>query len=232
MENEIKQEEKELQTDLAGNIISKIKEKRLRMKSRRECFLEKLGLESALLGAILLGALLVNLTFYLLKKTGALKFLSLGIPGLKIFLSTIPYDYLILFVLSLILINYLIKKLELPYRENISCNRMTIGFFLASILIGASLAYLGVEKMVSGWSKKHIPREAAIFGQIEKIDGRRVLLLEDNGETIWVAIEENRDLEDRLRESQGKFLRAVGFREHRDEGGVFRAQQVLCCDED
>ncbi|HAT73955.1 MAG: hypothetical protein US30_C0003G0055 [Candidatus Moranbacteria bacterium GW2011_GWF2_36_839] len=211
-------------------VMQAIKSKKVKMRSHLVFMAEKLGLESALAGAIIFGSLLVSVIFYLLKKTGALKFLSLGIPGLKIFLLTLPYDYIALFIFFVILAIYFANQIELFCGKCTRTDSFAVYFFVGSLILGTIFGIIGVGDFLHSWSGKNIPRESAIYGKVKSFSQEEVLIEDENGKMIRVSIEKPQNaIIDKY--EKDKFLRAIGSRDAKDNS-LFHAQVVRCCDED
>lgn len=211
-------------------VMQNIKSKKVKMRSHLVFMAEKLGLESALAGAIIFGALLISILFYFLKKTGVLKFLSLGTPGLKIFLLTLPYDYIALFIFFVILAIYFANQIELFCGKCERTDYFAVYFFIGSLILGIFFGVIGVGDFFQGWSQKNIPRESAICGKIQSFSEKEVLLEDEKGNKTRVFVT-SPDLENNEKYETGKFFRAIGTRDANDDN-LFHAQVVRCCDED
>ncbi|MFZ2975322.1 MAG: hypothetical protein WA055_01665 [Candidatus Moraniibacteriota bacterium] len=211
-------------------VMQVIKSKKVKMRSHLVFMAEKLGLESALAGAIIFGSLLISILFYFLKKTGVLKFLSLGTPGLKIFLLTLPYDYIALFIFFVILAIYFANQIELFCGNCTRTDSFAVYFFAGSLILGTIFGVMGVGEYLKGWSGKNIPRESAISGRVKTFSPEEVLVEDENGKIVRIFIKKPQPTSVDEYET-GKFLRAVGTRDL-DDDNLFHAQIVRCCDED
>jgi len=211
-------------------VMQAIKSKKVKMRSHLVFMAEKLGLESALAGAIIFGSLLVSILFYFLKKTGVLKFLSLGTPGLKIFLLTLPYDYIALFIFFVILAIYFANQIELFCGKCERTDYFAVYFFIGSLMLGIFFGLIGIGDFLQGWSQKNIPRESAIYGRVKNFSSKEVLVEDENGKLVKIFIETPEPIKNNSYE-EGKILRAIGSRDL-DDDNLFHAQVVRCCDED
>lgn len=128
---------------MKGRVLKIIREKKIRMRRPFVFLAQRLGLESALILVLLIGALLVSLIFYFLKKTQALKHLSLGLPGVKAFLLALPYDYIALFIITLILAIYFANKIELFCGRCKRTEKFAVCFFLIAIALGIFFVIMG-----------------------------------------------------------------------------------------
>ena len=209
-------------------VMKAIRDKKITMRSRFIFVLEKFGLESALVGVIILGALIISMVFYFLKKTGLLKFVTLGVPGIKIILLTLPYDYIALAIACIILAIYFANQIELFCGNCTQTNRFAIYFLIGSVILGIFFGVVGVGDFLKGWSKKDIPRESSIRGQVQSFSSTEIMV-DENGRLIRIFIETPKRIEDE-RYEKGKYLRAIGTRDLEDEN-LFHAQILHCCDE-
>jgi hypothetical protein len=212
--------------DVCHKVMDKIKRDDIRMKSPFFFLAKKLGLESVLILAVFSGALLVNILLYFLKKTKLIKFLAFGWPGLKVFLTTLPYDYIALFIFTLILANYIVKKIDFSVKKIISVNTMVIFLFLISVFLGTFFAMIGVDQIIKGWSKNCIPKETSISGVIIDYTEKYVMVAEDNGVETMILFEYPSDLP----YARGKSIRALGRRDN-DNHNIFQAERINCCDD-
>jgi len=147
---------KDKNPNIKERVMKSIKEKKVTMRSRLVFVLEKIGLESALVGTIILGALIISILFYFLKKNGVLKFITLGIPGIKVVLLTLPYDYIALAIACIILAIYFANQIELFCGNCTQTNRFVVYFLIVSVILGVFFGILGVGDFLKGWSKKDI----------------------------------------------------------------------------
>jgi hypothetical protein len=222
---------KKAEIDMKERVMGEIKSKKICMSSSRSIFARKLGLECAMVISLLAGAFIISLAFFILKKTKILKFLTLGFPGLKVFLLAIPYGYLALFIGIVIVAIYISNKLDLSYESKMSET------FLYFLMLGAILflviifIMIGIHEYFGEISKNRIPRESAISGRIEAISGDMLTVKEEDGQFVEIKLGKNVHIDEDFNEIRGKYLRAVGVRDPKNIH-YFRAESVLCCDND
>lgn len=138
--------------NMKDKILLSIRERGIKIKKPFVFFAQKMGLESALVASIILGAFLVSVILYFFKKNELLKFLSLGVPGIKVFLVSLPYDYLALFIATLILAIYLANKIELFCTRCEKTEKFAGWFFLVTLALGLFFLYIGIGEFLSNWS--------------------------------------------------------------------------------
>lgn len=216
--------------DLKEKVMGDIRCGKVRIICPMKILARKLGFEGLLVFSLFFGAFFLSVLFYFLKKNGLLKFVSLGIPGLKVFLSTLPYDYIVLFVVSFFLAVWAANQLDLSYQSKISGKIFMGGFLLLSVFLGTFFVFSGAHKFFSGWSKNKIPRDRAVWGRVIELSPREVIIQDEDGRLVRVEIEKGEPLDFSLPSASGKFLRAVGSRDL-ESPEFFHAESVLCCDD-
>lgn len=214
-------------------VMQKIREEKIRMRHPFVFMAHKLGLQSILALAIVASALILNIFLYFLKKTGVLKFLSLGWPGLKVILITLPYDYIVLFIITILLANFIIHKFDLSRGISMNSNVSVVFLLAVTLLLSSFFAVNGIEDIAKGWSKNKIPNDVAISGKILDYSNNQVVIQENDGSITKVNLdaETNQIFSQESGYVRGKFLRAIGGR-YENSADEFHAQEVECCDED
>lgn len=219
--------------DIKSRVMGEIKKKKISIDSPSAIFAKKLGLECAMAAGILGGAFLISIFFYVLKKAGVLKFLSLGFPGLRVFLLTVPYGYVALFAGMIILTLYIANKLDLPYKTRTSLGLVFL-FLLGSVIaVGLIFILVGVHEYFKELAKGRIPKDISICGRIEGFSNGKLRLEEEDGQMAIIELgEKERDfIMNERRDIMGRYFRAVGERDPKDNH-YFHAKNILCCDED
>ncbi|MFA6383135.1 MAG: hypothetical protein WCX17_01790 [Parcubacteria group bacterium] len=217
--------------DMRNRVMNQIKKKRIKMRSPLFFVAEKAGLESILMLAILGGALAVSVILYVFKKTGALNFLKLGVPGLKVFLLSFPYDYLALFLITLILGSYVVHKLNFSLGIRHSFNIPATALLVAIVFLGSFFAVMGGEQLINGlYTNRVMPEEMAVMGEIMSVTNNEVVIQEENGRLVKVGLGDDKVFPYVPDYAVGKFLRAVGKQDSNDSL-YFHAENISCCTE-
>jgi hypothetical protein len=181
--------------------------------------------------AILGGALAVTVILYIFKKTGAFNFMKLGVPGIKVFLFAFPYDYLALFLITLILGNYVVHKLNSSLGIRHSFNIPAAALLVVIVFLGAFFAVMGGEQLIRGlYANRSMPKEIAIMGKIVSANNNEVVIQEENGKLETVGFGEGKLFPYIPDYAVGKFLRAVGKQDLKDPL-YFHAENMNCCGE-
>lgn len=218
---------------MKNEIMEKIKKENIRMHPASLFVAQKLGLQSILALMILASALLLNIFLYFLKKTGILKFMSFGWPGLKIILLTLPYDYIALFIITIVLANYIMHKFDLSRGIRMNSNVAVLFLLAITLLLGSFFAVNGMESAIQGWSKNTLPGDKAISGRVVDFSDTQVVIKDSEGVTRILSFDSIKDSADSpvvRKYEKNKFLRAIGKRDHEDVF-QFHAEEVECCDE-
>lgn len=220
----------EEKNDLKGQVMNGIRERRVKMRCSSFFLIEKLVLTVALIALLIFSALIIDIIYNIIDKTEILKFFNLGFPGLRVIILTLPYDYMALLLITLGAAIYFARRLDIPCRENISCNRIFLYFFVASFLVGIFFILLGLNEAMKKWSKGYISSRISVHGRIVEISPQKVVIEEGEGELTTLVFDKEELSPDRKKYSSEKFLRAVGSRDKNNQA-VFHVQSVLCCED-
>ena len=137
--------------DIKSKVMQKIRARQIRMTHPGVVVAKKLGLQSVLALSIIAGAIAISSVFYVLKKVGVLQLLSSDLPGAigKIILY-MPYDYIVLFLITIIIGAFLIR--EIFYFEGMQFSKRisAIFLFLVTLIIGLIFGYAGIGQVNKG----------------------------------------------------------------------------------
>ena len=171
-------------------IIERIKNGRIKLRSKYIFLAEKLGLRSTIVLSVLLSILFFNLIFFYLKSTDTLVYLSFGKRGLFAFLESFPYLLVAVFVLLIFLVGFIISKSDLSHRKSFIFIVAFLIFFI--IPLGILTAYTtGISERIDRQIYTGRPmggmfrpfmrgisheRDGGIAGRVIKIEYDAVLL--------------------------------------------------------
>jgi len=226
----------EKQPTIEQKVMKDIHSGKVKLRSRYIFLAEKLGLGSAVILSLLLGALAFNVLFFYLRATDNLIYLSFGRAGLFAFLESFPYLLVIGCIILVFLAGILVKKSNLSYKRPFAYSAV----LLVAIIIagGAALTYTGIAE---GLEKKgcrqgngdriikpffrncFYSRKYGVAGKILGFEESAIILQTPEG-LRRVLVKHNPSL-DVLR--PGQFVVVVG--ELNDE--TFQAQEVRIIDE-
>jgi hypothetical protein len=217
--------------DLKEKVMKEIRRKNVRIICPAAVLARKIGTRGALAASLVWGGFFLSAFLYFLEKTRLFKFLELGIPGFKVFFSEIPYGYLALFFLAFIAAAYFAGKMDLCYEEGIPSFSILPLFFAGSVLVGIVILSLGINKFFQKDDEMMVRGENMIWGRVLEMNPREVIIKEEDGRIVKVEIKKYENPGETWPDARGKFLRAVGERKENNLE-YFRAESVLCCDED
>jgi len=228
--NLTEKQKNQVEIDIRHKVMREIRDKKVRMRPAFVFVAQKLGLQSILALAIVTGALVLNIFLYFLKKTSVLKFLSFGWPGLKIVLMTLPYDYIVLFLIAIILANYIVHQLDLSRGLRMTANASAFALLVITVGIGAFFAVNGIENTIRGWSNNKIPSDAAVSGRVIESSDTEATIKEDNGDITEVILNKpDTSLSQYKAEYvKNKVLRAIGQRDKTDENKFLAVELSFC----
>ena len=220
----------EPKVDIKQDVLGKIKNEQVQMRSRLAFMLEKFGAEGFLALMVLVGALAVAVIFYILKKIGTLDFLKLGSSGWKAVFLVFPYDYLVLFLFSIIPGCFIAKKLNSSMRVK-GCFRAPTFILLAvTIVLGFFLAFVGGESFWKTYlGNRSTPHDITSVGKIISADKNEILIQEEDGDVEKLILANGNIFPYVPEFSQGKTIRAVGKRDPQNRE-IFHAEAIGCCD--
>jgi len=164
MEENNKKNQATPEIDVKSKVMQKIRARKVEMTSPLVLLAKKMGLQSVLALCIVAGALAISSVFYVLKKVGALQMLSLDLPtALRRMILFLPYDYIALFLITVILGAFLVK--EIFYFEGMQfTKRVSVIFLLLlTFLIGLIFAYAGIGQVGQGLTSQAKTSEQAVL---------------------------------------------------------------------
>jgi hypothetical protein len=231
--NEEKNEKiKAPKVDVEKQIMGRIKKEHIKMKSHAAFVAEKIEFGSVLALLVLGGALAVAIIFYILKKIGSLGFLKMGWPGAKVFLLSVPYDYLALLLITIILGGFIIRKLNFSLGIKNSFNLPIVVLLAVVVFLGGFFAFMGGEAFLKDYyAGRKLPGEIAIAGKIVEASDGKVLIQEEDGALQTVVFSEGKIFPYLPKYAVGKGMQAVGFQDSQNPA-FFHAQAINCCEGD
>lgn len=137
-------------------IMQKINNKDIEMKSCYFFWAKKLCLQSLLAFFVVLSALLLNIAFYFIKKTDTLKSLSSGWSGMENFLLVLPYEYIFLFFITMLLANLAIHRLDLSHGIKMNSAMALLFLLIVTFLLSLFFSLNGIEDAIYFWTKNGI----------------------------------------------------------------------------
>lgn len=216
--------------DIVPQVMKEIRDKKIKMRHPLVFLARRAGLESVLILVITGAALLASIILYFLKKTNVLKFINFGWAGVKVIFMTLPYDYIALFIFTILLANYILSRLDLNRKHKFFFNVPAVTLFVVATLIGAFFGIMGIEQIAKGWSIKQIPGNIAISGRVVESSDKKAIIEDAQGNVTEVDFGPGVVFPYKPEYAKDRFLRAIG---RLDPGNpkCFHAESIRCCDE-
>lgn len=201
---------------LENQIMDKIKEGKIKLKSKYIFLAQKLGLGTAFTLSVVLSIISFNLILFYLKETDNLKYLTFGKIGFFAFLESFPYLLIISFVMLIVLSSYIVTKSDASYRNSFS---KTIIFMVSLIvLFGGMLTYTNLSNEIEKYSIKNsikalLPieelRDKSVSGIIfEKYDDNLIIKTPQGLRRV--------DFDKKYNLEKGQFIISIGQRDNFD----------------
>lgn len=150
---------------MKNKIMEKIRNRDIEMRSRYFFWAKKMGLQSLLAFSIVLGALLLNILFYFFKKTNAIYDMPFGWSRVGKILLALPYDYIFLFFITILLANYIVHKFDLSCGIKMNYNIALIVLLVMTVLLSSFFLKSGIEDGMKFWAKNKIMEKSALPGK-------------------------------------------------------------------
>lgn len=170
--------------NLEKQIMAKIEKGQIKMKSRLNILAEKLGLGSGLILAGLLLTLILSWLIYWTRANQDLLFITGPYRGVKIFLQTFPYLWVIGFISLFIFLSWLLKKYDFSYKKPlVAILAFIIGLFAAGAYLfqtHPALANYLRQQLPLVYNPKNTEFGFAIGEVIEKTDKKLILNTQNN----------------------------------------------------
>lgn len=206
--------------DIAKKVTQQIKKGDLKIRSKFTVVAEKLGIGSALLFAILLAIVAIDLLLYWLDVTNNLASLSFGNNGILAFLESFPYIPFVASIILVVLAEILLKKFDISYRAPLLVG---IGLLIAIPLLGGfAMKYSGVNEAIERRVEEgHMPplkpffgnkpavRDHAIIGVIKNSTSEKIGVDVD-GKEINIVISDKTHVPRGVTFLVGQWVRAIG----------------------
>jgi len=125
--------------DVEKKVMSAIKSGHIKLRSRYVFLAEKLGFGSAIVFTVVLAVLFFSLTFFYLKATDNLWYLSFGSRGLFAFLESFPYLLVVASVFLVCVAGLIIKRSGALYRRPFGF--VAVGLVGFVVIVGIVLAF-------------------------------------------------------------------------------------------
>jgi hypothetical protein len=224
--------------NIENKVMAEIKSGKVKLRSKYVFLAEKLGVGSALALSIILAVLFFNLALFYLRASDNLVYLSFGSRGLLAFLDSFPYGLIIIFVISLFVAGFILKKTDTAYKKPFGF--LAIFLIIAVTLLGAMLTFTRLaERIEQGMFDPHSPgrffrpfmerglneRRGGIVGRVIEVGGGYFIIQTPHGlDRVDISFLE-KDLTEEVK--VGSWIMAVGDKDQ----GIFSARLIKVIDE-
>lgn len=212
--------------DFSREIMTKIKEDKIKMKPRVYFMLASVLLVFSFVLVILLTVFFVNLVAFRLRVHGPFNYLVFGTLGIGPFFQSFPWIFLGTTLLGIGLVVYLMKKFDFSYHHNFIL--LTISSVISIIVIGGVIDLIGVNEKMVEFSpfellfEEPFQQDNWVIGEIIGLDQNYLLLLQPDGEVVQITWNEETLLPFGANFQAGERIRIVG----EWQGEVFVAKAI------
>ncbi len=207
---------------LEAKIMKKIKNEKIGFRSKYIFLARKLGLGGGLTLSLILAILFLNLTFFTLKASGNLEFLSFGKIGISVFLESFPYHWLLIGLIFFIITSIILSRYDISYKKPFK--KLLSLLFLLIFAVSVVLTISGIneiveEKVVQGkiplmrpfYGKMKGIWKNGLVGEIIEIQSHRLLVETREKKKVFIELtEDNLSLLVESNFKVGDRIRAVG----------------------
>lgn len=186
MRTELNKDNNQPKIDVSQKVLEKIKKQKIKITDRWVFWAKKLGLNSGLILTSVVLIIIINLILYYLQQNGLVIYLSFGLPALSLVLKNLPFGFIVLAIMLLLIINYLLKKTEFIYKKYF--RTLILIVFLVIIIGGIFMFYSGINQTLA---RKVAESDKKIFILSEIYKGQIPCLLPDRNGIVGKVIEKN-----------------------------------------
>ena len=206
---------------LKAKVMKKIRDEKINFRSRYIFLAKKLGLGGGLTLSLILAALFLNLTFFGVKASGSLGFLSFGRKGILAFLESFPYHWTLIGLAFFILASIILSRYDISYKKPFK--RILAILLLSVFIAGAVLSVSGVNEAIedrvnqghfpflrSFYGKRHGMWRNALLGEIAEVksDGLMVDIAQER--TVFIKFTENTLFPAGSDFNKGDYIQVIG----------------------
>lgn len=207
--------------DLEAKVMKRIKDEKISFRSKYIFLAKKLGLGGGLILSLVLAILFFNLTFFTMKVSGNLEFLSFGRMGILAFLESFPYHWILIGLAFFLVSSTILSRYDISYKKPF---KVILPVLIVLILIaGIVLAISGLnevieEKVVRNrtpilcflYRRMEALCKNGLVGEITEIRSSGLLIETGEGRRVFVELTEDTLLPERSDPKIGERICVVG----------------------
>jgi len=144
--------------DLEAKVMKRIKDEKISFRSKYIFLAKKLGLGGGFILSLVLAILFFNLTFFTMKVSGNLEFLSFGRMGILAFLQSFPYHWILIGLLFFLVSSTILSRYDISYKNPFKAILAVL--FGIVFVVGILLAVSGINEVIE---EKVVPDRTPIL---------------------------------------------------------------------
>ena len=144
--------------DIEAKVMKRIKDEKISFRSKYVFLAKKLGLGGGFILSLVLAVLFFNLTFFTMKVSGNLEFLSFGRMGILAFLESFPYHWILIGLLFFLVSSTILSRYDISYKKPFKAILAVL--FGIVFVLGILLAVSGTNEVIE---EKVVPGRTPIL---------------------------------------------------------------------
>ena len=187
--------------DLQAKVIKRIKDEKISFRSKYIFLAKKLGLGGGFILSLVLAILFFNLTFFTMKVSGNLEFLSFGRMGILAFLQSFPYHWILIGLLFFLVSSTILSRYDISYKKpfKVILSVLIVLIFIAGIALAISGLNEAIEERVSqgktlflqSFYKRRKLWKNGLVGEVIEIRSSGLLVENGGGKRVFIQFTEN-----------------------------------------
>lgn len=188
--------------DLEAKVMKRIKDEKISFRSKYVFLAKKLGLGGGFILSLVLAILFFNLTFFTMKVTGNLEFLSFGRMGILAFLESFPYHWILIGLLFFLVSSTILFRYDISYKnpfKAILAVLFGIVFVVGILLVVSGINEAIEEKVVPDrtpilcflYRRMEVACNNGLVGEVIEIRSSGLLVETREGKRVFIQFTEN-----------------------------------------
>lgn len=187
--------------DLEAKVMKRIKDEKISFRSKYVFLAKKLGLGGGFILSLVLAILFFNLTFFTMKVSGNLEFLSFGRMGILAFLESFPYHWILTGLLFFLVSSTILSRYDISYKKpfKVILSVLIVLIFIAAIALAISGLNEVIEERVSqgktpflqSFYRRRELWKNGLVGEVIEIRSSGLLVETGEGKRVLIQFTEN-----------------------------------------
>lgn len=222
---------------VGNSVLDKIKEEKIQPKRRWQFLLRNYVVWGVGVVALFVGALAFAVTIHLVSNSGIELYQELGGGTIRFLLLSLPYVWIVLIILFIIIADYYFKHTKRGYKYQLQT--VVAASIVGSLLLGGGMHAAGIGKAADDVMAKHVPQyerimnrhdavwnradKGMLLGVITEVTDEEIIMLLDKKQEEWtVNIKDARQVGN-VNITMGERVRVLGKKQ---EGNIFHAKGI------